>query len=91
MKISGPDLAMKFTISPSLGRDIRLEEAVAASLSPSVKSIRTLKGIMRQIVIIANGVKRRMLGCPGEEKLTGKGVPTAPPVTELSIKGRRSR
>ena len=76
VKISGPDLAMKiYDQAQALGADIRLEEAVAASLSPSVKSIRTAEGDYEgKSVIIANGVKRRMLGCPGEEKLTGKGV-----------------
>ena len=45
MKISGPDLAMKiYDQAQALGADIRLEEAVAASLSPSVKSIRTAEG-----------------------------------------------
>lgn len=76
VKISGPDLAMKiYDQAQALGADIRLEEAVSASLSPEVKTIRTAEGDYEgKAVIIANGVKRRTLGCPGEQELTGKGV-----------------
>lgn len=76
VKISGPDLAMKiYDQAKALGADIRLEEVVSASLSPSVKTLRTSEGEYEgKAVIIANGVKRRTLGCPGEQELTGKGV-----------------
>lgn len=76
LKISGPDLAMKiYDQAQAIGADIRLEEVVSASLSAGVKTIRTSEGNYEgKAVIIANGVKRRTLGCPGEQELTGKGV-----------------
>ncbi len=76
IKISGPDLAMKiYNQAQKLGADIRSQQVIAASLSAPVKVLQTVEAEYRsKAVIIANGVKRRTLGCPGERELTGKGV-----------------
>lgn len=76
IKISGPDLAMKiYNQAQKLGADIRSQQVIAASLSAPVKVLQTVEAEYRsKAVIIANGVKRRTLDCPGERELTGKGV-----------------
>jgi thioredoxin reductase (NADPH) len=33
--------------------------------------------------IYANGAKRRLIGCPGEEEFSGRAFPTAPPATAV--------
>ena len=76
VKISGPDLAMKiYEQAQRLGADIQMEQVVKASLASPVKTLQTNGGEYKgKSVIIANGVKRRTLDCPGEKELTGKGV-----------------
>ena len=76
VKISGPDLAMKiYEQAQRLGADIQMEQVIKASLASPVKTLQTNGGEYKgKSVIIANGVKRRTLDCPGEKELTGKGV-----------------
>lgn len=76
VKISGPDLAMKiYEQAQRLGADIQMEQVLKASLASPVKTLQTNGGEYKgKSVIIANGVKRRTLDCPGEKELTGKGV-----------------
>lgn len=58
-----------------LGADIQMEQVLKASLASPVKTLQTNGGEYKgKSVIIANGVKRRTLDCPGEKELTGKGV-----------------
>lgn len=58
-----------------LGADIQMEQVIKASLASPVKTLQTNGGEYKgKSVIIANGVKRRTLDCPGEKELTGKGV-----------------
>ncbi len=88
--IAGADLAMAlYDQVTSLGVEIRLEEPVSVQLDTNPKAIATARGLYEgKTVIIANGVKRRKLGCPGEEKFSGRGSPTAPPATGPSSGGR---
>ena len=74
--IAGADLAMAlYDQVTSLGVEIRLEEPVSVQLDTNPKAIATARGLYEgKTVIIANGVKRRRLGCPGEEKFSGRGV-----------------
>ncbi len=74
--IAGADLAMAlYDQVTSLGVEIRLEEPVSVQLDTNPKAIATARGLYEgKTVIIANGVKRRKLGCPGEEKFSGRGV-----------------
>lgn len=75
-KISGVDFSTNiYEQAISLGADIRFEEVENISLQGKVKSIKTKKNLYEaKTIIIANGAKRRKLGCDGEEKFSGKGV-----------------
>ena len=58
-----------------LGIEVRLEEPVSYQLDAPAKAVATARGLYEaKAVIVANGVKRRTLGCPGEERLAGRGV-----------------
>ena len=74
--IAGADLAMALYYQvTSLGVEIRVVEPVSVQLDTNTKAIATARGLYEgKTVIIANGVKRRKLGCPGEEKFSGRGV-----------------
>lgn len=74
--IAGADLAMAlYDQVTSLGVEIRLEEPVSVQLDADPKAVATARGLYEgKTVIVANGVKRRKLGCPGEERLAGRGV-----------------
>lgn len=76
LNISGVDLAMAlYEQVTGLGIEVRLEEPVSYQLDTPVKAVATARGLYEaRTVIIANGVKRRKLGCPGEERLAGRGV-----------------
>ena len=75
-KISGPELAGRiYEQAAALGADIRYEDVREASLAGPVKRVVTSADVYEaRTVIVANGVQRRKLGCPGEEKLLGRGV-----------------
>lgn len=75
-KISGPELAGRiYEQAAALGADIRYEDVREASLAGPAKRVVTSTGVYEaRTVIVANGVQRRKLGCPGEEKLLGRGV-----------------
>ncbi len=74
--ISGVDLAMAlYDQVAALGVEVRLEAPTGFRLGGSTKEILTAKGSYEAgAVIIANGAKRRKLGCPGEDRLAGRGV-----------------
>ena len=76
LNISGVDLAMAlYEQVPGLGIAVRLEEPVSYQLDAPAKAVATARGLYEaKAVIVANGVKRRTLGCPGEERLAGRGV-----------------
>lgn len=75
-KISGYELAGNiYQQAVNQGVKIVFEEVTAVSLEGKEKTVTTAgNAYTAHAVIIANGVKRRKLGCPGEEELTGKGV-----------------
>lgn len=74
--ITGVDLAMALHDQVTgLGVEVRLEEPVSYRLDTDPKVVTTARGSYEaKTVILANGVKRRRLGCPGEERLAGRGV-----------------
>ena len=58
-----------------LKANIRFEEVTSVDFSQKTKTVVTTKNTyMAKAVIVANGVKRRLLHCSGEKELTGKGV-----------------
>ena len=74
--ITGVDLAMALHEQVAkLGVEVRMEEPLSLQLDTDPKVVTTARGSYEaKTVIIANGVKRRQLGCPGEERLAGRGV-----------------
>ncbi len=76
IKIRGAEFAMKlYEQVHAFGVEVKREEVQSLSLQGPVKQIQTTEGEYEaKTVILANGLKRRMLGCPGEKELAGKGV-----------------
>ena len=72
--VSGPDFAQKmYEQLTGLGGSITMEEV--RGLDPDQKTVTTGSGTYQaRTIIIAAGLKRRLLGCPGEKELTGRGV-----------------
>lgn len=75
-KISGWELAQKITEQAhAAGAEIRYEPVADLESRDGVHTVVTAQHRYDcRAVIVANGAKRRKLGCPGEERLTGKGV-----------------
>ena len=75
-KQTGAELAMAlYNQAAEAGAQILLEGVTKVSLDQNPKVVLTAGGEYEAgAVIIANGVKRRHLGCPGEEELAGRGV-----------------
>lgn len=76
LKIAGPDLSENmYRQAADLGADIRFEDVKEIFLEGEIKRVVTSSGTYEgKTVILANGAKRRKLGCPGEEEFAGKGV-----------------
>ena len=76
LNISGVDLAMAlYEQVTGLGIAVGLEEPVSDPVAAPPTGVATARGLYEaKAVIVANGVKRRTLGCPGEERLAGRGV-----------------
>ena len=75
--ISGTEFADKLTDQAmALGADMELENVVRAECDGDVKKIFTEEGGVYEgkALILALGVKHRMLGLPGEEALIGNGI-----------------
>lgn len=72
--VTGPDFAQKmYDQLSALGGEIRLEEVKKLDLEK--KTVVTgSSAYQAKTIIIAAGLKRRKLGCAGEEELTGRGV-----------------
>ncbi len=89
-KISGPDLANRiYEQAAALGADIRYEDVTAVALEGPVKRVTTSGGTYEaRTVIVANGVQRRKLQCPGEEKFLGRGVSYCATCDGAFFKGR---
>ena len=90
LNITGVDLAMAlYNQVTNLGVEIRLEEPVSYRLDADPKVVATPHETYEaRAVIIANGAKRRTLGCPGEEVLSGKGVSYCATCDGAFFKGR---
>ncbi len=75
-KVTGPEFAMAlYNQATEHGAQILLEGAAEVELVGDVKRVKTAQNTYEApTVIIANGVVRRKLGCPGEQELSGKGV-----------------
>mgnify|MGYP000896845217 FL=1 len=74
--MGGADLAVEFyRQAADLGAEILLEGVESLDLTGEVKRVRTAGGEHEgKTVILANGAKRRKLGCPGKELFAGRGV-----------------
>ena len=76
ISISGTEFADKLTEQAmNLGADVELENVVRVEAG-SIKKVYTEEGgcYEAKAVILAVGVKHRMLGLPGEEELVGSGI-----------------
>lgn len=75
-KISGSELSNKiYQQASALGVPVRFETVTSVCLKEKIKKVTTNENKYEaKAVIIANGVKRRKLGCPGEEAFSGRGV-----------------
>ncbi len=75
-RLTGPEFAMAlYNQASEHGAKILLEGATKVELLGETKRVHTAGGVYEApTVIIANGVVRRKLGCPGEEEFSGKGV-----------------
>ena len=74
--ISGAEFADALTDQVmALGADVELEKVIAVEPG-EIKTVRTEEGSVYEAkaVILAVGVKHRMLGLPGEQELVGKGI-----------------
>lgn len=75
-KVTGVELATNiYNQALDLGAEIKFEDVIDVDFSSDLKIIKTnLSKYESKAVIIANGVTRRKLNCPGEEEFNGKGV-----------------
>jgi len=75
-KTTGVELAMAlYNQAAETGADIILEGVTEVRLQQDPKMVVTTGGEYEAgAVIIANGAKRRLLGCPGEDTFSGRGV-----------------
>ena len=89
--ISGPELAkILYSQVNNIGGKFLYEEVIEANLKGKVKTLKTKnRTIESKTVIIANGLKRRLLNCPGENKLTGKGVSYCATCDGALFKGKK--
>ena len=77
LKISGADFAeVLYKQAKNFGVEFVFGEAVNVDFSGNMKKIVISDNneIISKSVIIANGLKRRTLGCLGEKEFTGRGV-----------------
>ena len=77
IQISGAEFAEKLTDQAmNLGADMEMETVTGIEKTPAGFRIRTEDGaeFEGRTVILALGVKHRMLGLPGEEELIGSGI-----------------
>ncbi len=74
--IGGPELMMQFEQQAvSAGLEIRYEPVESLELAGEVKKARTASGeVEAKTAILCMGAGRSLLGVPGEQELTGRGV-----------------
>lgn len=76
-QISGAEFADKLTEQAmSLGAEVELEKVTSVTKNGDIFTVETEEGsaFEGRAVILALGVKHRMLGLPGEEELVGNGI-----------------
>ena len=75
-KISGAELAqIVYNQAEKLGAEFIFDEVKSINFANDVKTVNTSgQSLNSRAVIIANGLKRRTLGCKGESEFTGRGV-----------------
>lgn len=90
--ISGVELAMAmYEQVNGLGVEVLMDEITGTRLAEETKVVTTKsRELTAPAVIIANGAKRRKLGCPGEERLSGKGVSYCATCDGAFYKGRET-
>ena len=76
LHLSGAEFAMNlYEQVKALGAEVRFERASGLQDEGAVKRVLTPSGSWEgRTVILANGVRRRKLEVPGEERLAGRGV-----------------
>ena len=77
MQMSGNEFADKFLEQiMAQGADVELEKAIRVEVSGNKRIVRTEEGsaFEGKAVVLATGVKHRMLGLPGENELVGEGI-----------------
>lgn len=75
--ISGTEFADQITDQAmALGADMELENVIKVEVEGDIKKVYTEEGSVYEgrALILAVGVKHRMLGLPGEEELVGNGI-----------------
>lgn len=74
--VAGSDFSMNLYVqATALGAEIRFETVTSLADLGDVKVVTTARGALEtRTVVIANGVRRRKLGVPGEERLAGRGM-----------------
>ena len=89
-KISGVEFSMNiYNQVVKQGVEVLLEEVKYVDLNGSIKKLNTEFGEYEaKTIIIATGVKRRKLGCDGEEKFLGRGVSYCATCDGAFFKGR---
>ena len=77
LQMSGNEYADRFMEQiMAQGADLELEKAVAVELKGNIRVVKTEEGgeYEAKAVVLATGVKHRMLGLPGENELVGSGI-----------------
>lgn len=89
-RISGVEFSMNiYNQVVKQGVEVLLEEVKYVDLNGSIKKLNTEFGEYEaKTIIIATGVKRRKLGCDGEEKFLGRGVSYCATCDGAFFKGR---
>ena len=74
--IGGPELMMQFEQQAvNMGLEIRYEPAESLDLGGEIKRAKTMSGeIEARTAILCMGAGRSLMGVPGEQELTGRGV-----------------
>lgn len=76
-KISGFDFAESlFNQAKNFGAEFIFDEVTQVDLKSKIKKIsfKNREALEAKTVVIANGLKRRLLGCKGEKEFAGRGV-----------------
>lgn len=74
--VAGSDFSMNLYVqATALGAEIRFETVTSLTDLGDVKVVTTARGALEtRTIVIANGVRRRKLDVPGEERLAGRGM-----------------